>query len=144
VDARLMLEMRNGYPFIVHSGEESTHNHGKNNTLKPRQAAILCTQEKVGSTMWRMAFSAHHQNVKSSEIDPLDPGQRVCMTEQHVNMLKMNANVTRMMLVRNPYARFLSAYLDKIVKDFEIWKHRYFRWIQPDMKRICERVPPTL
>eukprot|EP00466_Bigelowiella_natans_P011087 jgi/Bigna1/83181/fgenesh1_pg.103_\ len=49
-------------------------------------------------------------------------------------MLILSPNVTRIMLVRNPYARFLSGYLDKIVGDFQVWKKRIFPWLTESME----------
>ena len=92
--------MNDGMPFLFRRNES---------------AAFICLNQKVGSTTWKLALlrASEDPKVQRTFFDlqnsphgaPATPGCRN----------QTSAAIPRFMVVRNPYSRLLSAYLDKCI-----------------------------
>ncbi len=111
----------NGKPFLV---------------LGPGgRRAFVCVQEKVGSTMWRKAFTSLQTGLKPSDV--VRPHSLHEWTPDEIRSALRDPTVPRAMLVRNPYTRFMSAYLDKIRGDFDRWTE-IIPGLTPTMRESAE------
>eukprot|EP00316_Scyphosphaera_apsteinii_P004972 CAMPEP_0119312562 /NCGR_PEP_ID=MMETSP1333-20130426/26884_1 /TAXON_ID=418940 /ORGANISM="Scyphosphaera apsteinii, Strain RCC1455" /LENGTH=266 /DNA_ID=CAMNT_0007317203 /DNA_START=199 /DNA_END=999 /DNA_ORIENTATION=- len=91
--------MTDGVPFLI--GENASR-------------AFVCLNQKAGSTSWKLAFL--RANPKAVRFHSLTrsphgaPAMEGCDTYKNAT-----ANIPRFMVVRNPYSRLLSGYLDKCI-----------------------------
>mmetsp|Transcript_7201 Transcript_7201/g.12132 ORF Transcript_7201/g.12132 Transcript_7201/m.12132 type:complete len:283 (+) Transcript_7201:182-1030(+) len=97
--------------------------------LVPSKRAILCLSEKVGSTTWKFALlRAQPAAWRYHDLDyspHIKPPSGTSADEFAAAVAKSAA--PRFMLVRNPYSRFLSAYLDKVrlQNKTALWPRRF-------------------
>ena len=77
------------------------------------ECAIVCLSQKVGSTTWKLVFAGGLKAVPTAAVperlpEPLQaaPGFQAAAA---------SVEVKRFMFVRNPYARLLSGFLEKVV-----------------------------
>ena len=100
-----------GYPFLYENPETN-------------QKAFICVSEKVGSSAWKaLLLKSFDENffatfVNSTKIDPHAAQFRNNKTEKTTKAMYeaalKDSSIPRIMLVRNPYSRILSGYLDKV------------------------------
>ena len=92
--------MNDGCPFLV-----------------PTKRAILCLVHKGGSTTWKLALLRAQKQARRYHRLQRSPHSRPPSgnTALDFTAAAQNRSVPRLMMVRNPYSRILSAYLDKVV-----------------------------
>ena len=93
--------MDDGQPFLFQSPGQ-THNK-----------AFVCLNEQAGSTSWKLALlrAGPHTEFHNLTISPHGaPAERDCGKYN-----SRDAAVPRFMMVRNPYSRLLSGYMDRCV-----------------------------
>lgn len=97
--------MHDGYPIMFHS-------------KKGRKQAIVCMYPKGGSTLWKYLLQYGMIGINK-------PLRQILRETPHSQPYRANGvkefrgamedmNLPRFLVVRNPYVRFLSAYLDKV------------------------------
>lgn len=99
-----------GYPYLYVNPET-------------KQKAIICFCEKVGSTLWKTLLfkSFNESHFRSMNILKFDPHAAQYKnrytpktTKEIFEAAVKNKTIPRIMLVRNPYSRLLSGFLDKV------------------------------
>ena len=93
-------KMNGGQPFLFQSPE------------RPDRKAFLCLNQKTGSTTWKLALlrAGPHTKFHNLTVSPHGaPAKPTC------GKYSKDVAVPRFMMVRNPYSRLLSAYMDKCV-----------------------------
>jgi hypothetical protein len=102
--------LHDGYPFLFKS---------KHSTRK----AFICLYPKGGSTqlkfLFRYAMGGHNRTLKSFLNEGPHSQPYIGGGINEFRLKLKNTSVPRFLIIRNPYIRFLSAYMDKIerVKD---------------------------
>jgi hypothetical protein len=97
--------------------------------------AIFCLHPKAGSTNFKflfrygnMNFGRHPTYMSLDEILKYNPHGAPASSLKHLSSAIAQAHLPRFMIVRNPYVRLLSGFLDKIVKE------KRYRMGPPDYK----------
>ena len=93
--------VRNGQPFAFRGA------HGR--------PVVLCLLPKVGSTTWKLALLSALHPRRHSWLLERSPHQRRSVHKLPSFTSAKLRQAVRIVLVRNPYDRLLSAYLDKMV-----------------------------
>lgn len=106
------------------------------NQRNKSQSALICLLQKTGSTKWKSLLLKHLNNTYFAEALKSKPGggstvrdvhrqaqNLPCVSlEDYQRAMQYDSKIPRIFIVRNPYERLLSGYLDKVVK--------------PDMKEV--------
>jgi hypothetical protein len=106
--------MKDSWPFLFENARDA------------RRRAIMCLNHKVGSTTWKLALLRGTNHASFHRLDrtphgsasPASPGCEAATADRAVR---------RYMMVRNPYSRLLSGYLDKAVLQKDV-KHSKKFW----------------
>jgi hypothetical protein len=92
-----------------------------------KQQAIFCLHPKAGSTNFKFLlryatfnFGRRPVYFTLDEILRQMPHAQPASSLKHFSLALYNTRIPRIMIVRNPYIRLLSGYLDKIVKNKQI------------------------
>ena len=99
-------KMLDGCPFLF-----------RNN--RTGQRAIMCLNEKVGSTAWMLLMRRAMAPAEGAVTDimrryPMGPYGAAAESLSDFTRAAEDASVPRIMMVRNPYSRLLSAFTDKL------------------------------
>lgn len=113
-DLNTGTRMSDGVPFLF------TNKYTK-------QQAIFCLHPKAGSTNFKFLlrygtfnFGRRPVYLTLDEILRQMPHAQPASSLKHFSLALQNKKIPRIMIVRNPYIRLLSGYLDKIVKNKQI------------------------
>jgi len=101
-----------------------------------KQKAIICFCEKVGSTSWKALLykSFNESQFQSMNILKFDPHAAQYKnrftpktTKEIFEAAVKNKSIPRIMLVRNPYSRLLSGFLDKVNVTNAVQRRLFFK-----------------
>ena len=107
-------KLLDGQPFLFQSPE------------RPDRKAYVCLNQKAGSTTWNLALlragphTRYHNLIVSPHRAPAEPN-----CKEH----EWDADVPRFAMVRNPYSRLLSGFLDKCA-----------RYYPSNMNEVCTQI----
>jgi len=99
-------DIMDGFPFLFRN-------------RRTGEKAILCLVEKVGSSLWKSLLLKHLDPECFDKIVTKDNPHIACIglndtSEDDFNAALLDDSIPRIMFIRDPYSRLLSAYLDLI------------------------------
>ena len=113
--------------------------------VNERHKVVYCAIPKVACTTWKGIFLALHRNKTMPEISKLNVHNRTILDMHDLKSIKtyspeaitrIFSTYTKMIVVRHPVDRLVSAYKDKILR---VNEERNFRYFRPFASRMLRR-----